>query len=353
MTGAGRRALPVLLAAGAVIAAACAPTSDPFDFGIKRLALDLAFSEEELAEPVEPEVIVRIIPAPPEIVAEPERLQPPPPEPPPPPPPFVPDCPSAPPGAAPREVVTFDLSGPPAPGVYRRHNTGTVTVTGGPFPITLPFPPETRWVIPAIEQVEQPPLLGGDDGPLPPVTTSPEPVVFTEWDVEKILTDTFRIIDRYRITDTGIELIRRTTVTVDGETVFEPTPPVLFFSLGPEGTTWESNSVDLDNGTAMRLEGRTEAREVIDVCGEVFDTYRFTTAETVVNLNTGETSGTPSDAPNVHNIATHLGGLILREQITLDQTTRDPDSGSPLLIELRYTSTLSSITPDPLPGGAG
>lgn len=335
---ADRPVVAALVVGMATIAAACSTGGDPFDFAVKKVPIELAFSEEELAEPVAPERIIRIVPAPPQVQQpvdlEPFRRAPDAPPPPPEIPSFLPDCPVAPEGAAPKEVVAFEVRNPPAVGRYPRHNEGVINITGGPFPLAFPFPPWSRWEIPAIEQVEQPDALGG------------EPTVNTEWNVEKIFTDTIKTVDRYRLTDTNIQLLSRTTVNGEESQVFTPSPPIEFYRFGVEDTEWTSAGTDLEAGTAMLFQARIERREVIDVCGEVFDTYRFAASETVVNLNTGETSGTQEGDPNIYNIATHLGGLIVREDIHITQNTRDPESGVPLILEFDYVSVLDTVVPE-------
>ena len=322
------RLLPLVLLA--LVTSACGGGGDdPTEVGIRRVALALAFSEEDLVEPVEPNVIVQLVPAPPDAALSPQLYENPAPE--------IFDnpfaCPAAPPGAAPAVPVTFSVKSPPTPGSYLRHNTGTISIEGGPFPITFPYPFISTDEISAAEEITTESLPG-----LPTTTV-------VEYEVKKVLGGGFETTDRYRIGATAIELVKRTTVTPGETTEFVPTPPVDVYVFGTEGSTWNDAGVDQENGTAMAFQGTIEKREVVDVCGTPVDTYRVSAQETIVNLATGQTSGTSSDDPNIYNVATQLGGLIVRADIHSTDTTRDPETGAPLVLVLEYESTLDDVEP--------
>jgi hypothetical protein len=309
-----------------------------FDIGIKRVALALAFKEEKLAKPVKPEVIIRVIPAPPGVTSPGDLNQYRTPQTPPISiPPLFPTCAVAPKGAAPADVVRFAVDAPPTSGTYLRHNTGTIVVSGGAFPITLPFPFITTWDLPPAEKVTEPAPAGVG-----------EPTVYTEFEVHKVLAPGFKTIDRFRLLPDKIQLVRRTSINQERTTLFQPSPPVDFYVFGTEGTSWNSPGVDLENGTAMLFQGKIAKREVVDVCGEVYDTYRVEATERVVDLATGATTGTKDGELDVYNVATQLGGLVVRETLHQQAATTDPATGSPLVIEFDYVSTLDTVTPRPL-----
>ena len=341
-----RRPRPVALTRTVVIASLAAMVAscgsgggNPFELGIRRIALDLAFAEEALAEPVEPEVIIQIIPAPPEVVVPEDLSQ------------FEilpdtppadivydmsyePPCPAGVEGAAPQKAVMFAPALPPTPGTYPRHNPGQLRVEGGLVPLVLPFPPETSWEIsPSTSSVKPgvPPLV-------------PD---FTEhvWTVTKTITPTYTVTEQYRLTSDAIELVSRETKTDAGVTTFTPTPPVEYYKYGVEGDDWASSGVDTETNTAMLVQGNVERREVVDVCGEPIDTYRTTITEQVVNLDTGEVSGSDLQKPNVLNVATQFGGLFVREEVRNTVRTRDPESNVPITIVFDYVSTMDSVQP--------
>lgn len=322
----------VLLPLLATVAAACGGGgAPPFEFGIQSVALDLAFSEPELVVPVPPNVIVQLIPAPPGVTGDDlDRFV----DPAPPIPPLFPPCPTAPEGSPPTRTVSFAVDDPPDPGAYRRHNTGDMHITGGPFEVVLPFPPITTWDIGEPEEITSTDPLG--------TTTTVQ-----RYEVRKTLSSSFIVTDLYEIRVDRVVLLRRTTRTGAGESVFEPSPPIDFFVFGQEGDTWSSGGIDLERGASMVVQGAIVSREIVDVCGEVVDTYRVSSSETMVDLTTGETSGTSQDDPNIYNIATHLGGLVVREDVHSTLTTKDPGSGAPLVVEFDYVSTLDSVDPVP------
>jgi len=330
-----RRAVVIVLATA--LLASCGRGPEDFEVGVKRVALALAFAEEELAEPVSPHVIRQLVPAPPEV----DFSNPPPVE-------EVVfefdnplDCPAAPPGAAPAQAVQRAVTSPPAAGPYLRHNEGTVEVTGGVIPLTLPFPPLTRWEVGESEAIpRQPgPFAGG------PLDTTP-PGNNHELDIRKVIIENaFVVTDRVRITHAEIQLLSRTTEASGTTTVFSPDPPITLYQFAVEGTTWRSAGVDTETDTAMLVQGTIQRREVVDVCGERIDTYRVSMTESVVNLQTGETSGTDADRPNVYNVAPHHGGLVIREDVRSTTRARDPESGAPVIVLLEYVSTINAVEP--------
>lgn len=322
-----RRLVPLVAFASA--AAACGSGgAPPFEFGIQAVALNLAFAEPELAVPVPPNVIVKLIPAPPGVDSGDDLdrfvLAPPPPVP--------PTCPVAPDNSIPVDVVSFAVDAPPAAGLYRRHNTGTMDITGGPFSVVLPFPPTSTWEHGEPELITTTDVLG--------TTTA-----VTQYDVRKVLSPSFIVTDRYELRADRVVLVRRTTQTGAGVTTFEPSPAIDFFVFGEQGDTWNSAGIDLERGTSMVVQGLIESREIVDVCGEVYDTYRVAVSENSVDLSTGDSSGTPQDDPNIYNIATQFGGLVVREDVHSTFTTTDPGTGTPLVIEFDYISTVDAVKP--------
>jgi hypothetical protein len=83
------------------------------------------------------------------------------------------------------------------------------------------------------------------------------------------------------------------------------------------------------------------------VCGTLHDALRIVVTERVVNLATGETSGTADGDPNVFHVASQLGGLVLREDVHFTQTIATPDGAA--VVEWDYQSTQDSATPEPAP----
>lgn len=318
-----------LVVAVALLAAGCQrPHRDP-DLGVSRIALNLAFSADELVKPVEPAVIVRLVPAPPEVREPEDVLDYTNPE------PFtsLAPCPEIAPGAAPEVAVEFQIKDPPPAGTLERVNDGKIVFTSGTIVLNLPYPPLTTWQVLPLEDEMTPGVEG--------VT---EPTVRIRWQVRRVVAPGFETIDTLRVDGNNLQLLQRDTM-VDGVTsTFKPTPPVNLYVSGNEGDTWKSSGVDSESGTAMLVQGAIGQREVVNACGTPVDTYRVSVEEQVVNLQTGETSGSAIGEPNVYNIATQLGGLAVREDIHMTTATRT-EAGAPVTVELDYVSTARGVTP--------
>jgi hypothetical protein len=329
-----RRIVLLVLAVGLV--AGCSTGHRDLELGIKRVALALAFADEDKAQPVPPKVVYQLIPAPPALVDE---------APPTPPaslPPFeLPafiTCPKANLAGAPEQAVLRLASAPPEAGAYPRRNTGTVHVEGGLVPLDLPYPPFSLWEYGAATHVDVP---ADPTGAVTPAETDDE---FT---VKKALTPDFFTVETLRRTSTGIVLVKRETSANGAKTTFTPSPPPTVYQFGVENDEWRSAAVDTDTSTAILITGKILEREVVDVCGTLVDTYRAQYTEELVNLDTGEVSGTDPSATSLINVAPQLGALVVKEDMHLVSHVRDAKSGAPLTISMTYVSTASSTEPVP------
>lgn len=327
----------------------CGTGTADFDLSVRRVALSLAFADEDKAEPIEPNVIVRLLPAPPAALVPDADLS------------NIPlsmpaKCPAAPPGASVVDVGTYGILKPPTPGVYTRHNEGYLTLLGA-LPIKLPFPRITRWElrdlreVPPAEITDDPTAPGaGAENVLdnfPPGETAGTPA--WEYTLHKVLTPEFSVTDTIRLTSRRVLLLQRDTTTQEGTVTFTPDPPIsLLEHADGEGHTWRSAGVDNASGTAMLIDGLVEKREPVDVCGTLHDTYRVVVTERLVNLATGETSGTDDEDPNIYNVASQLGGLVLREDVHFTQTITNA-AGEAAIVEWDYQSTQDSSQPEPAP----
>lgn len=344
-----RRATTTLLLLGLASSAACGTGAGDFDMSVRRVALSLAFKDEDKAKPVEPRVVVQLIPAPAEALRPGTDLANIPPL------SVAPKCPAAPEGAPVVDIGTYGILEPPKTGVYKRHNEGGLTLLGA-LPIRIPFPRTSVWEITDLAEVPPPsptedptaPIAGAENAAdnFPSGETDGKPM--WEYTVRKILTPQFTVVDRYRLTSRRLMLLRRETITPTETTVFAPEPPITMVEHADgEGHTWRSAGVDSVTGTAMVVDGEVVKREPVDVCGTLHDAFRVVVAERMVNLATGETSGTDEEDPNVYFVASQLGGIVLREDLHFNQTISTPDG--PALIEWDYQSTMDSATPEPLP----
>lgn len=346
-----RLTIPIV---GALLSVACSFGGDlPVNVAVRAVAVDLAFRNADLVEPVDPEVIVRIIPAPPEVAsgdvpltdftsspqpARPPRVAPPPTD--------GTPCPKAPPNRVPDEPASVNFRGRVRRGVYPRRNEGTFKVEGGIVAFTLPYPAATRDVISDVRQISPPTPAQQTADALGDTETQPEDPSgsLIEWDVRTEITRQVSVTDTYRFTGSAIALVKRESVNSAETVVFVPSPPVDIIQLNNGiGHKWRSAGVDVARRTALQVEGAIVDRKPVDLCGELVDGFVVETNETFVDLDTGATSGTTK--PNVRHFATQFGGLIIRKELHYSETTRDPGSGAPIRITYDFVSTLSS--PDP------
>jgi len=131
------------------------------------------------------------------------------------------------------------------------------------------------------------------------------------------------------------------------KTTFTPSPPPTVYQFGVENDEWRSAGVDTETSTSILITGKILKREVVDVCGTLVDTYQAQYTEELVNLDTGEVSGTDPAATSTIDVAPQFGALVIKEDMHTVSHVRDPKSGSPLTITLTYVSTASTIEPVP------
>jgi hypothetical protein len=335
------RLLAVVLASA--LAGACASSGpDRLEFGVQRIALDLAFVDEDAAPPPAPEVIVQLVPAPPEVyepgfdfrtVEIPEEeleddrrplvL-----------PPLPPRCPAASPEATIDLPVSPSVLDPPEPGSYPRANSGFIElVTAGPA-LKFSYPMDSVWEVSA----EKP--APGPSGTVQLPTNTP---LGRQWTVTKQL-GTFRTVELMELASDGVLLVERRTINDGVETILRPDPPVTFFQFGAEGDTWTSAGADVEHDLAILIQGSIEDRAVIDVCGVLAEAFVIAYTEQVVNLANGETSGTDSAEPSTIYYAPQYGGLVVKEEMHTTQRVTAKD-GSPVVVNLDYVSTLTTLDP--------
>ncbi len=362
--------LAVGLLALALLASACAKKSNPLEVGLRRIALDLAFKDPELAaDSPTPRQIVRTIAgadynyalndfpddldgiaAPPKRtrLATPPRREP------------EPDCPEALPGQG-YDVPTYPVvKDPPAQGVYTRHYTGTVKISTALFDITLPYPPKAKVEVSNVTFGEGSPVVGpGDAAVLPPGTQTGSPTAFpqfVEYNVTRFGPSGFKQVDTMRYTKGGttggdyLYLVKRETTASGTTTVFQPTPAIRYIELyTPEGDDSANtfSGVDRENHTALTVQSKILSRESVDVCGEVYDSFRVQIQENFADLSKSppETSGNASDQYNYWNIQFDHGMLLLREEVhsTLRTSTQVAGAPTPITVYYDYVGTLNSV----------
>jgi len=351
-----------------LLASACGAGADPFEIGLRRVALDLAFEDAEIAADINARQIVRRI-----VFVEQEVLE------------QIPEgpvrqiiriiprptlvCPKADANQTPELPAFAVVKDPPTVGRYGRHNTGTLEIqigTGEPF--TLPYPSRTAWEVDEVGDQRVLNYVNSDAG----TTGAPDEVQAddnafkdrVDFQLTRITSPSFRVTDHFRYSrgDAGASgdflwLIKRVTV-VNGQPIeFNPTPPIRYLRLftveGPDSEV-AHGGIDRDTNVAMAVQSRIVGREWVDVCGENHDTYRVEISESMIDLSSDEpeTSGNePGGQTNVWNIQFDNGLLVLREEVhtTLRSSIQGPaDSRIPVVVNSDYVSVLDSIEPGPL-----
>jgi hypothetical protein len=353
-----RHRLLALAAVLAVIASACGGGGGRgFEIGLKRVAVDLSFSDPTKQPPPIVVTVEQVLQAPPPptlpgftTAVAPEVLKPPPVK-----PVRVDPCPKAGPDAHPdRPVRVFATTDPPA-GLFSTHSSGTFTLGVGVGTFTAAYPKRGLFAIKNIRHDQ------GSD-PVNGITTK------ILYDVVETGVDGVEVTTTYQTTNTpssipgqvqrtatvgpepsgALELVKVVRHSATGITEFNPRPAVTIMSFRTgEGTSWSSAGIDQSNGTALAVQGSIVSRELVDVCGTIYDTYKVSSTERFTNLGSGFSSQTDPQDPNIYNVATQLGGLFISRHVSTTTTAPGAD-GSTVNLILKYTSVLDSVTPGAL-----
>lgn len=252
----------------------------------------------------------------------------------------APPCPKAPAQAVPNNPASVEIERVPAAGRYAYRRTGTYEVSGGSVNLKGPMPPtgvvEYRNVVAAPATKD---ALG---------RTVEGDITFEIHEA----TGKDYVTRTLRVTPGAIELTKLMAKTGDSVTSFTPHLPITLMALGSgEGTTWNDTGTDPETGTSMVVQGKTVAREVIDLCGDVYEAFVVQSTERVVNLGpdsafssaTTDTQNDPatggSGQPNRYWVATNEGGLFIQEEIHTESQI------GTLTLNLDYVSRFDSIAP--------
>jgi hypothetical protein len=346
-----RRATAVLVAVCLTASCSFGGGRPPLEVGLKRIALDLAFEADKDGKPKGPPQAAFVAGAPlpgvtalqtnftpDEVINAPHTS---------PPVVHVDPCPKAPPGAVPQSQVQGQITRLPAEGRYTSLVKGTFELQSAVFPIKGPLPPVAYRSIRNARTVAGPPAA---------VTNAPGPDVLEFDIVDPGLLPNSSLTRHMRVTATDLLLVSQTSRVNGVDTTLTWQPPITIMKHGVnEGTSWNSGGVDTDKRVAMVVQGKTEKRVTVDVCGTLYEAYRVVSTERIAALsgtavytsNTSDTTNTPGSTepgkPNVYNVYTNAGGIFIsEEQHTV--TNLNTDVG-PVTIIVDSASTLTSITP--------
>jgi hypothetical protein len=329
-----RIATPLL---AALLITGCGPEPDT-QIGIRASALDLQFARPDLAVPVPPRIIVRLLPAPQVVldrIIRPGKPAPLPPVPTTPPTPV--GCPAA---ATPGKPLAEAITGSPKAGYYTYATKGTGTVTGGVGPVSAALPTTTSVAVTEgqLEPVSQ--TIDAEGG-------APASGKQLEYSVTTLLSKTVRQVDTYRLSATSLNLVKREVSNAERSFEIKLTPHVQVMVFGPVGTRWSSRGTDSDTAASLDYAGTIEAVSDVKVCGVVTKAYRVAYQSTLTNPTGFEVirSGTSADHPASFTIAPQLGGLLLSQQVYSEDLRLYSDLGGYVQTTLDYRSDLTDLTP--------
>jgi hypothetical protein len=334
-----RRLRPV---AGALLLglalSACGPHTDS-SIAMRATALDLQFARPDLAVPVPPNVVVRLLPAPPaalQHIVNPSFPSPPPPVP----PPAPVGCPPASAPATQGKPLAESTLGSPAAGYYTYATKGKGTVTGGADSTTAPLPTSTIMAVSGSEQV--PPSSTIDvEGGTPPSGKETQYTVTTE------LSAKVKQIDTLAVSATSINLVKRQLTNAERSFDFTPTPQVRLMVFGAVGSTWTSRGTDSNTSATLDYSGSIDGVTDVKVCGVVTKAYKVTYSSTLTNNAGYEVirTGTDSAHPASFVIAPQLGGLVLSQQVYTEDIRLYSNLSGYVGTTLDYTSVLNDLKP--------
>ena len=321
-----QRAALLLLVVVALTMSACGGSGAPTSLiGVRKVALDLTFKDEKFAKPLPTRVVVTYIPAPDDLIARlnpglhftPPRL-----------PSFA--CTHAGPSEVPSEVATSGIPHPPEPGTYLYSNVGTIDIQGA-VSLKLPYPPVNKVVVSDVKQaIADNPLFG--------------PSATTTFKVDQQLTGTLSIIDTLSYDKTALSLVKREIKSGGSTSTLAPNPPVTIMSFDGSGATFQGAGVDVANMSALIVQGSVGAKQVVDACGTLIDTYPATTTEQELDVTSVSTNGTQTNKPTHTNYALQLGGIVVKRESHTQQVIKT-DAGAGV-VNIDVVSTL--INPEPL-----
>ncbi len=332
----------LLLAVALVAGTACGGGGDDtVDLGLRKVTLDLSFKAKGGAPPSLTQIIGAQEPYAPSSQALGNELGP-----------IGPfsginlatACPVAPLGLVPEVPVQGTVTKPPEPGTYLSHVKGTYDLSG-PVSLKGDFFPVGAMEIANVTDVDSTDPITGPFRTISYDVIERNILSSTTTHYESITRDITRTEVRNAPHQVASELVMISTKTTaaGSTTTFTPNPPITVMQYGGEGSEWTSAGIDQDTNTAMVVQGTITARESVDVCGKMIDTFRIESVERIANPVTGYVSETNAATGNVYSVATQFGGLMVRKVVDTTSTFNVSGGGAKLVV--KSTSTLDSVTP--------
>jgi hypothetical protein len=289
--------------------------------------------------PVPPNVVVRLLPAPPAALQH--IINPSLPSPPPPPPPPAPV--GCPPDSAPAtqgKPLAESTLGSPQAGYYTYDTTGKGTVSGGTDSTSAALPPTTIVAVSGSQQVPPSSTIDVEGG-------APKSGKVTEYTVTTELSAKVKQIDTLDVSATSINLVKRQLTNAERSFDFTPTPQVQLMKFGAVGSTWSSRGTDSNTSATLDYSGSIDGVTDVKVCGVVTKAYKVTYSSTLTNNAGYEVirTGTDSAHPASFVIAPQLGGLVLSQKVYTDDIRLYSDLSGYVGTTLDYSSVLTDLSP--------
>jgi hypothetical protein len=324
------------IAACAVVAGFAATACGPHpaaSIAMRANALNLEFARPDLTKPIPPTILVKLLPAPPPVIA-PGASTPIPPI------VVVPATNGCPPPkkAKPAAPLKESTLGAPAAGFYGYANKGSATVSGGAQNVSVPMPFLTVVAVSASRQ-EAPDTTVPAEGGAPPSGKE------TEYTVTSHFSSTVSEVDVLMVSATSINLVQRTLTDGQRTLTFAPTPQVQLIQFGAVGSNWKSSGTDSNSGSVMNYQGSITGIKQINVCGKLVKGYEVSYSYSLSNPSVGEIIRTNSNDANTLLVAPQLGGLILSQHVDTDDIQFNASLSGYIDVMLKYDSTLKRLTP--------
>ena len=339
-----------------VLSGGCVSSGEPpLQIGSKRVAVDLRFKDDAKADPPKPPTVVELPPlnptdtfGMPRILPTVTRHEQ---------PASTADCAAGPTDAPAREVAPTTFTKPPRAGSYPALLEGSFDISVGALHVPFQGKVETTVTYANVQA----------NGTGAATTYSYDVIV----KLGEASTTTSYLV---RPASADVQLVRQVSVSPAGTSGFEPLQPMTWYQMKGVGTgpgdtdQWSSAGTDPARARTFTLEGSNVERERIDVCGAVHETFRVHQREHGRSLSPGSgvdtydttesafpaVPGGTSGSPNIYNVATQLGGLVLRTEYHYTQTgsTTNAD-GSRSSVTATVNASLTLLSTSPQPTGAG
>lgn len=331
-----RRARAAVCAVVAGLAATACGPHPASSIAIRATALNLQFARPDLAKPIPPKILVKLLPTPPAIALPsvpmtkpslPPIVVPPP----------AGQCPPASQKGKPAAPLKTSTLGSPAAGYYAYTTKGTATVSGGKQNVTVPMPRIAQVAISKPTQAVPDATVAAEGG-------APASGKETEYTITTHLSDTLSQVDELTVSATSLDLMQRTLTDGERTMTFTPSPQVQLVTFGPVGSSWKSSGSDSSSGAVMNYQGTIAGTRTIDVCGQLVTGYVVSYSSSLANPAEAEIIRTNDNDANTLLIAPQLGGLIVSQHVDTDDVRFNASLSGYIGVTMHYDATLTRLT---------